>query len=200
MFGDRVAGRYVQQCGGRRHHVVDDQLGQHAQVVRGPAVQRRHAPERVRGEVGGELLAGQVELCADGGAHRRYAAVPFPGDEAEVFAPRPHLPVQDLERAVDDLVAVGDPLADGADGRAEAPEALLDEGDAEAVHVAEVPVEGGRYDAGLPGDLAQSEAGQALVLHEAQGGVEQRLAGLRLLLLPGCFRRVGRGAMGHVTQ
>jgi hypothetical protein len=44
-----------------------------------------------------------------------------------------------------------------------------------------VAVEGGGRDADLPGQLAQAQAAEVLVLQQAQARVEQRLPGLLLL-------------------
>ncbi|BET47495.1 hypothetical protein RGQ21_24770 [Kitasatospora aureofaciens] len=48
-------------------------------------------------------------------------------------------------------------------------------------------VEGGRGDAHGPGDLAQPQTAQTLLLQQAERRVEERLSGLPLLFLPNAW-------------
>ena len=74
------------------------------------------------------------------------------------------------------------------------PSASLDQGDTEVGRVLEVPVERGRRHADGPGDLAQPEAAQALVLQELERRVHEGLPGLLLLGLP------DSESVAHTTQ
>jgi hypothetical protein len=69
------------------------------------------------------------------------------------------------------------------DHRVQAAQRLLDQRHTEVGSGAEVPVERGRGDADRPGDLAQSQAAEALLLQQAERRVQERLAGLLLLRL-----------------
>ncbi len=87
----------------------------------------------------------------------------------------------EADRAVDALGAVAGRGEGRADHRVQAAESLVHERDAEVRRVTEVPVEGGRGDTDRPGDLAQTETAQALVLQQDEGRLHEGPAGLLLL-------------------
>ncbi len=110
--------------------------------------------------------------------------MPFAGDETDVGGMRRDVLGDQPHGPLYALLAVAGRGDDRADHRVQAAERLLDEGDAEVGGGAEVPVEGRRGDADLAGDLAQTQAAQALLLQQSQGRVQEGLSGLLLLGLP----------------
>ena len=52
-----------------------------------------------------------------------------------------------------------------AQGAAQHPHGVLDQGDAQVFHGREVPVEGGRHDPRAAGDLAQRDAAERTLVH-----------------------------------
>ena len=174
------APRGEQLLGGRDHR-GHDQVGQHPEVLGGPAVGAGEP-----GEVGGQLALAQLDLVADRLAHRQRPGGALAGDEQEVRALLPHVPEQGLDRAVDDAAerGCGAGAAYVAEHGAQGHERLVDQRQAERLDRVEVPVERGRHDADLLGHLAQRDRGQAAVLAEREGGVEDRATGALLALHP----------------
>ena len=78
----------------------------------------------------------------------------------------------------------------------------VDQREPELVERGEVPVERGRHDADLAGDLAQRQRRQAAVVGEPQRRVEDRLPGALLALLPGSPRAgsPGQSTAGRCTR
>ncbi|GAB2718629.1 hypothetical protein GCM10010442_44670 [Kitasatospora kifunensis] len=71
---------------------------------------------------------------------------------------------------------------------------LGDQDHAEFVQIAEVPVEAGGGEPGLPGHLPYAESAEVLVLQQPQSGIEQCAAAL--LLLGGS----GSDGVTHIIQ
>ncbi|EKX66154.1 putative lipoprotein, partial [Streptomyces ipomoeae 91-03] len=170
----------LQEEGGGHQHLVDVETGEHQQVVLAPPLRLG-----VLGQFGGHLLGEPHQLLPDGVPHGLDAAVPLAGDEADVCGVRVHVAGDQLDGALDEFVVVADRRHQVLDHRVQTAQRLLDERDAEVRGRAEVPVEGGRGDAHGPGDLAQPEAAQALLLQQTERGVQECLPGLLLLGLPG---------------
>ena len=95
-----------------------------------------------------------------------------------------HVPQQRVDRLVDDAAERGGRAGAAyvAEHGAQGHERLVDQRQAERLDRVEVPVERGRHDADLLGHLAQRDGGQAAVLAEREGGVEDRAAGALLAL------------------
>ncbi|POF91816.1 hypothetical protein BGP83_03630 [Pseudomonas putida] len=86
---------------------------------------------------------------------------------------------KDAHRSVGDAAQFELVLAHQADGLAEGGVDFGDKGQAQGVHVGEMPVEAGRHDAGCFRHLAQADTAETTAtLHEQAGGIEQGLAGL----------------------
>ncbi len=82
-----------------------------------------------------------------------------------------------VDRALDASGAVAGRGDRVPDHRVQTAERLLDQRHAEVLRRAEVPVEGGRCDPDGAGDLAQTQAAQALLLQQFQRSVQERLTG-----------------------
>lgn len=166
----------VQQRRRGDHHVVDVEAAEHQQVLLAPA-----PGLRLLGERGRHLLGEPPQLGRYGPADRADAAVLFTGDETEVgglFADMAH---DQLDAAVQALLAVTGLGERRPDHPVQAAQRLLDERHTERRGVVEVPVEGGGRDARGPRHLAQPEAAEALVLQESECGIQQCLTGSQLL-------------------
>ena len=154
-----------------------------------------------RREVGRQLAREQPDLASDRLTKRAHAAEPLAGDEAEVQAVLVNVVHEDLDRAANHVLGVR--LRPGrSDHLAQGPERLVDERQPQLLHAREVPVEGGRDDPGLAGDLAQAEAAEAVVLQQQQGRLEQVRA-RALLAHPAWLQDrfgINRSTVVHVTS
>ena len=168
---------------GGADHGGDDQVREHPQVLGRPVV-RVGEP----GEVRGELALDELDLVADGRPHGLRTGDPLAEDEREVVVLGVHVLAEHLHRAVDDVLVGGVAAAYVAQHLAQRSEGLLDQGQAEILDRVEVPVEGGRHDADLLGDLAQGQRDQAAVGAQVERRIENRSASALLALHPGLDR------------
>jgi hypothetical protein len=135
-------------------------------------------------EVGGELAAEQADLAADRSPQRRYATVALARYEAEVQGVLVNIAQKDRDRCADHTLLVAAILASSAEQPAQAAEGLIDQRQAEVVHVLEVAIEACRGDSRLARDLAQAQAAEGAVVEQPQRRVEQRFARTLLALGP----------------
>ncbi len=104
------------------------------------------------------------------------------GEEEELRAVGADRVEEDAHRGVDQPAQFELVAAHRAQGGAEGLVDLGDQRQAELVHVAEVPIEAGRDDAGGARHFAQAEAAEAApAFHQVARGAHQRVAGLLFL-------------------
>ena len=134
-------------------------------------------------EVGREVAREQADLAADRVPQRGDAAEALARDEAEVRVVLVHVVDEDLDRVADHVLVGPRVRARRADHRPQRAERLVDQDEAELLHVVEVAIEGRRDDAGRARHLAQAEAREALLLEQLERRIEQRPARALLALL-----------------
>ncbi|MCY1426637.1 hypothetical protein D9M71_424600 [compost metagenome] len=104
------------------------------------------------------------------------------GQEQELGAVGRHHVEKDPHRGIGDAAELEFVLAHQADGLAKGFADFIDQGQAQLVHVGEMPVKAGRDDACGFRHFAQADAAEAsTAFHQVAGGIQQGVAGLLLL-------------------
>ncbi|CAH0314925.1 hypothetical protein SRABI06_05117 [Pseudomonas brassicacearum] len=143
-----------------------------------------------QGQVGRQVRADVFAQLSDGLAHRQGATVLLAGQEQELRAVGLHHIEKDPHRRIDNAAHDEFVVTHQADGFAEGLADFADQGQAQLVHVVEVPVEPGGHDAGCPGDFPQAQAAEsAAALHQMAGCVHQGNSGLLFLFGAGQHRK-----------
>ena len=129
---------------------------------------------RDRAEIVGEFHGDDAHLARQRGADRRGPPVALATDELEDLPVRAKLIQVRAHRHARGLLGAMRGLPDVAEQPAEGEEGLVDQGQAQLVHVAEVAVEGGGHDLRHTCHLAQGEGAERMALgHQGESGVEQ---------------------------
>ena len=161
-------------------------VGEHVKVL-GLQVRQLVEQCQVRRQVVGDALAQGADGLADG----QRAAVLLAGQEQELGAVGAHRVEEDAHRGLDHPAQLELVAPHRAQGLAEGLVDVGHQGQAQGVHIGEVPVETGRDYARRARHFAQAQAAEAAAaVHQAARGVHQGLAGLLFLF------GAGRGHRG----